>query len=154
MPSIDPLPPCFLKGRQYVRKKQRVQHVVMDKQGMADFVTKHIERELAIELRAIKEMADEIVAIRDGVGLRLFLLPLTHALVHVPVRCIDGNVANTVTMFLEQRAEPIALLGSVSFFQKWITKEPGNVAIRLDDRFISQNVRRKVVVACLLHIHL
>src|SRR5258707_14617708 len=121
---------------------------------MADLMAQHVERELAIELCAIKQVADEVITIRARVGLWLPLQGLTHASVNISVRCLDGNMAHAVIMFFEQGAELVALFGGVSFFQEWIANQPGDVAKRLDDWFVTEKVRREISVAGPLQIHL
>src|SRR5215467_1990560 len=148
--SVNPLPACCFKCVQNVRKNERIEHVEVNEQSMANITAEHIESELPIERGAIEKMWGQVVAIRPDRHFGILAKSVYVALAHVPVGRINGNVADAVAAFFEQSAETLALLHSVAFFQKGITEERRAIAKGGDNLFVFQKVEGKVGVAGLV----
>src|SRR5467141_4046557 len=106
----------------------------------------NVQRKLTIEPRAIEQMRDEVVAIRGHGSVGLLPEAIDQALAHIPVRSINGDVADAVSALLEQRAKAIALLGCVSFLQERIAEQSFAIVIRSNHLFIFQKIHREVGV--------
>ena len=78
--------------------------------------------------------------------------PIDEALADVPVRSVDGDMADAIAALLEQSAKSIALLRGVAFLQEGIAEECRAVAIRSDHLFIFQKIHGEISVTCLLAI--
>ncbi len=120
---VNPLPAGLLESRQYIGQDVGIQRVKMKQDGMSNVSSQNVQRKLTIERRAIKQMSDEVVTIRGHRSVGLLPEVIDQALAHIPVRSINGDVADAVSALLEQRTKTIALLGGVSFLQVRIAKQ-------------------------------
>ena len=125
----------------------------MQEQRLANFVAQNIDRKLPIERSPIEQVRDQVVAVWLELCLGILLEALLHAIVHVPVRPIDCDIADAVAAFFEHLTKAIAFLCRVSFLKKRIAKQRSPVAIGRDDRLVAYEIRNEIVVACFAQIH-
>jgi len=94
----------------------------MQQQRVGNVTAENVESELPIESRAIQEMGDQVIAVGSNGSIGLLRKPVNEALADVPIGSVDGDVADTVTAFLEQSAKTIALVRSVALLQEGIAE--------------------------------
>src|SRR5882672_543959 len=125
--GVNPLPAGVLQGTHNLRKDKSVQRIEMHQQRVANIAAENIECELTIERSAIEQMSDEVVAIRGDGSVGLLAETIDETLAYVPVRSINGDMADAVAALLEQRAKSITLVRGVAFLHERVTEEEGAV---------------------------
>src|ERR1700747_581733 len=91
-------------------------------------------------------MCDEVIAVRVEIRLWIFFYSLLHALIHIPVRGIDGYVADPVLAFLEQASDAVTFFGCVSLLEEGIAEQLRALSIGSNDRLIAEKICREFTV--------
>ena len=141
------MPTCFLEGGHDVWENEGIQGVVVKQEGVANIAAKYIDGKLAVESGAVKKMRDEIVTIRLDACVWLLCDSVTHAFVDIPVRSVDGDVADAISAFFEESAEAVALFGGVTLFEKRVAKQRRFILVGFNDFFIFQEIDGEIGVA-------
>lgn len=87
----------------------------MNEDGMPNVTPQHVTCRLAAVARAIAHVRYVVVAIRPGIGMRIFLKPRPHSAVDIPVGCIHRYMSDAAAVLVQQRAEAVALVGCIAF---------------------------------------
>src|SRR6266404_1132638 len=151
---VNPLPAGVLEGRQDIRQDVGVQRTKMKQDRVSNIAPENVQRKLTIERRAIEQMRGEVVAIRGHGSVGLLPEAINETLAYIPVRSINGDMADAVSALLEQRAKTIAFLCCVSFLQERISEQGFAIAIGSNHLFIFQKIHREVGVTGLFPIEL
>src|SRR5882724_7788194 len=126
---VNPLPAGLLEGRQYIRQDVGIQRVKMEQDCVPNIASQNFQRKLTIERRAIEQMRDEVVAIRGYGSVGFLPETINETLAHIPVRGINGDVADAISAFLEQRSKTIALLDGIPLLQERVPEQRFPIAI-------------------------
>lgn len=91
-------------------------------------------------------MCGEIIAIR--IELRPWIAgnPFPNALIHIPIRRIDGYVAHVILVLFEKAPEAVTFFGCVSFLEKQIAEQPRALPVGRNDRLIAEEICREFTV--------
>src|SRR6267378_4035418 len=151
---VNPLPAGLLEGCQYIRQDVGVQRVEMKQDRVSNIASENVQRKLTIERRPIQQMRGEVITIWSHGSVGLLPEAIDEALAYIPVRRINGDMADAVSALLEQRSKTIAFLGCVSFLQVRIAEQRFAIVIGSNHLFIFQKIHREVGVTGLLRIEL
>lgn len=142
--GVDPLPTGSLEGGHHIRKNEGVEVVVVDEEGMTNVAAEDVNGELAVERGAVEQMRDEVIAIRIDACLGLLREAIDHSLVDIPIRSVDGDVADAVAVFLKECSEAVALVGGVAFLEERIAKKRSAFVIGSDNFFVFEKIYGEV----------
>src|SRR5580693_1220726 len=91
-------------------------------------------------------MCDEVIAVRIEIRPWIFFYSLLHALIHIPVRCINGDMADPVMVFFEKVSKAVTFFGCVALLQKGIAEQRRAMSIGSNDRLVAEKICREFAV--------
>ena len=89
----------------------------MNEQRVFDASPQCFSRQNVIKIGPVPKVIQIVVLVSAHVGLRVLSEPRPQALINVPVRSVNGNVAHAIIMFFEKGAHFISSLNCVAFFK-------------------------------------
>src|SRR5579864_5025776 len=105
---------------------------------MANLVSKNVQRQSAVEGRAIQQMRHQVISVRLKLGVAILLQSLLHALINIPIRPINRDMTNAVPMLFKECAEVVPLFRRIPLFQGWVSENCCAVVIGCDDWLIAK----------------